>query len=474
MATMCVNRADDQMYTLPPPPLYLLAYPLMANRQILARVPWGRLQDSVTKQVIPRLPKEWLLAVAGISAVEVLRREVSAQVDALPAEVQPKARVLLNQTYVTLGEKASELVESGWEVVPLVTREVQQWMKRGVGNSELEVFLLDMVQLQHVTTNTATTHATSLRALRPPACRWSASCRSTSAEGLARLSSLSNNIDTTYLMIHYLLPPEVVRRVLTLEAVTRKLDRQGLGALSVQDVYGVFTGSYAVPQALLDGVRLLSLANATASVVHAAHAQGGGGGGDAAAAYGGVTPEALVGGLNSTEKLAQAAKYTALVAESEAVSVLRAALEDTQRSINETLATFEHSLGQQRRQGVRPRPMRGAAAAAGANPHRGTIVVPLQEAAITVTQAARSAFTRFSESVNSAFDKAADPVSRGLPRVPPFRQPPGDRGRIGSTVSAVKVDVDHAAVTVTVVEDLGSADTVHHNHSQESNAKRKT
>eukprot|EP00611_Tribonema_gayanum_P021775 TRINITY_DN4252_c0_g1_i1.p1 TRINITY_DN4252_c0_g1~~TRINITY_DN4252_c0_g1_i1.p1 ORF type:complete len:281 (+),score=119.87 TRINITY_DN4252_c0_g1_i1:2193-3035(+) len=269
-------------------------------------------------------------------------------------------------------------------------------------------------------------------------------------------------------MIRDLLPPEVVRRVRALEAVTRKLDAQGLGALSVQDVYGALTGSYAVPQALLDGVRLLSLANATASVVQAAHAQGGGGGGGGdAVVYGGVTLEALVGGLNSTEKLAQAATYTALVAESEAVSLLRAALEDTQRSINETLATFEHSLGQQRRQGVRPRPMRSAAAAAGANPHRSTIVVPLQEAAITATQAARSAFTRFSESVNSAFDKAADPVSRGLPRVPPFRQPPGDGGGKGSTVSDVTVDVDDAAVTATVVEDLGSAATVDHNHSQE-------
>jgi hypothetical protein len=68
----------------------------------MQRLPWAHLQDTVTRQVIPRLPKEWLLAVAGISTVEVVKREIAAQVSALPLPVRYKTEVLLNQTYTSL------------------------------------------------------------------------------------------------------------------------------------------------------------------------------------------------------------------------------------------------------------------------------------------------------------------------------------------------------------------------------------
>ena len=48
---------------------------------------------------MPSLPKEWLLALAGVSAVEVVKREIAAQVAELPAPVRHKTEVLLNQTY---------------------------------------------------------------------------------------------------------------------------------------------------------------------------------------------------------------------------------------------------------------------------------------------------------------------------------------------------------------------------------------
>jgi predicted RNA polymerase sigma factor len=75
----------------------------------MQRLPWAHLQDTVTRQVIPRLPKEWLLAVAGISTVEVVKREIAAQVSALPLPVRHKTEVLLNQTYTSLELKVNNL-----------------------------------------------------------------------------------------------------------------------------------------------------------------------------------------------------------------------------------------------------------------------------------------------------------------------------------------------------------------------------
>jgi hypothetical protein len=41
----------------------------------------------------------------------------------------------------------SELAESGWQIRPLVEKELQGWIERGLGNSDIELLLGDVLQV---------------------------------------------------------------------------------------------------------------------------------------------------------------------------------------------------------------------------------------------------------------------------------------------------------------------------------------
>jgi hypothetical protein len=284
-----------------------------------------------------------------------------------------------------------------------------------------------------------------------------------------------------------LLPPDAKRRLRSVQAVARKLEQSGLGQLSVQDVYGAVSGGQTVPPVVLDVVRLLSLADATlysSSSSSSSSSSGGSsiGTGSAALAkaakdsYTGaeLTLAALVSKLNSTEKLTQAATYTALAAESEAIGALRTALTSAQQYIGSALSGIELQL----RGGstvvvdsellldgsgdAAAGDVTAAAVAAAVGVHNGAVNVrvtrqnstvytdststsasgtaasaagssssasgggnvfvqtqaALNSAAIAVTQSAQSAFVWVTDGFNIAFEKAANPANRGLPELP--------------------------------------------------------
>jgi hypothetical protein len=280
-----------------------------------------------------------------------------------------------------------------------------------------------------------------------------------------------------------LLPPDAKRRLRSVQAVARKLEQSGLGQLSVQDVYGAVSGGQTVPPVVLDVVRLLSLADAT---LYSSRSSSGGssiGTGSAALAkaakdsYTGaeVTLAALVSKLNSTEKLTQAATYTALAAESEAIGALRTALTSAQQYIGSALSGIELQLRGGSTVVVDSELLldgssdaaagdvtaAAAAVAAAVGVQQGAVNVTvtrqnstvytditsttataatsaasssgsasggtnvfvqtqaaLNSAAIAVTQSAQSAFVWVTDGFNIAFEKAANPANRGLPELP--------------------------------------------------------
>eukprot|EP00953_Heterococcus_sp_UTEX-ZZ885_P028866 15380-Heterococcus_DN1.PRE.4 len=283
-----------------------------------------------------------------------------------------------------------------------------------------------------------------------------------------------------------LLPPDAKRRLRSVQAVARKLEQSGLGQLSVQDVYGAVSGGQTVPPVVLDVVRLLSLADATLYSSSSSSSSGGSsiGTGSAALAkaakdsYTGaeVTLAALVSKLNSTEKLTQAATYTALAAESEAIGALRTALTSAQQYIGSTLSGIELQLRGGSTVVVDSELLldgssdaaagdvtaAAAAVAAAVGVQQGAVNVTvtrqnstvytdststsasataasagsssgsasggtnvlvqtqaaLNSAAIAVTQSAQSAFVWVTDGFNIAFEKAANPANRGLPELP--------------------------------------------------------
>jgi hypothetical protein len=280
-----------------------------------------------------------------------------------------------------------------------------------------------------------------------------------------------------------LLPPDAKRRLRSVQAVARKLEQSGLGQLSVQDVYGAVSGGQTVPPVVLDVVRLLSLADATLYSSSSSSSSGGNsiGTGSAALAkaakdsYTGaeVTLAALVSKLNSTEKLTQAATYTALAAESEAIGALRTVLTSAQQYIGSALSGIELQLRGGSTVVVDSELLldgssdatagdftAAAAAAAAVGVHNGAVnavtrqnstlytdststtagttsaassssssassgtnvlvqtQAALNSAAIAVTQSAQSAFVWVTDGFNIAFEKAANPANRGLPELP--------------------------------------------------------
>jgi hypothetical protein len=65
---------------------------------ISRRISWMEVGQAVNNYIVPRLPKQALLMIAGAAAAEVAKRETCATVESLPSEVQPKAWELVNAT----------------------------------------------------------------------------------------------------------------------------------------------------------------------------------------------------------------------------------------------------------------------------------------------------------------------------------------------------------------------------------------
>lgn len=359
------------------------------QKRIQAEIDWVQVKGLVNERLVPQMPKEWLMAAIGLFTTELVKREVSTQVVALPAPVQEKAWALLNETYRSLEIKVTELSENDWNYVPIVQRELAGWARRGLGNSTLEALVTDLVQLQ------------GQQIIQ----EWT-----TSAEGKTRIG-----LDSTYREVRKLLPPDVLKRIQNVELVVKKLERSGLGFVTVDDIYSVATGGDRSPPIISDLLRLLLITNTTTAYPIEGH--------DAQSVAGSITLDNLLGKLNSTAAadFTRAATYAALVAESEAIDSIRAALDDIQAAVEKGFTDVERQLGEIASQP----PPKSHQLNAGMWARRWLTFVsdPIERvgpavsyAAMNVTKTAKDAFTSASGSFNAAFERLADPSTRGLPR----------------------------------------------------------
>ncbi|CAB1110173.1 unnamed protein product [Ectocarpus sp. CCAP 1310/34] len=159
------------------------------------------------------------------------------RVEALEEPVRGPAWALLNETYRNVEARGLELVESDWDFAAIITKQLAEWKRRGVGNSYQEALLKEVIELQ--------TRAL-LRPISLPA-----------EEG-----SLMVQLNATYRSIEEsigrLLPKQTKEQLSLLEALVRKLDDKGIGELSFDEVYRALLLGAVPPALVTDAVRLLA------------------------------------------------------------------------------------------------------------------------------------------------------------------------------------------------------------------------
>ncbi|CAM9216955.1 unnamed protein product [Scytosiphon promiscuus] len=292
-----------------------------------------RAQQTV-RDYVPRMPRETLLLVAGIAGGELAKREIAAQVEALEEPVREPAWALLNETYKNFEARAAELVESDWDFASLVSKQLAEWKRRGVGNSYQEALLKDVIQLQ------------TMALLRP------VSLPAEEGSLMVQLNATYRSIEES---IGRLLPQQTKEQLSLLEGLLKKLDEKGIGELSFDEVYRALLLGAVPPALVTDAVRLLAAGRPTG--------EGGDGGGAAflsdegagaataaAQAYygsgGDVTLAALAARLNDTQEISRVMTYTALAAETEVIENLREVLDGLQSNIRKSLEDIEAELKQ--------------------------------------------------------------------------------------------------------------------------------
>eukprot|EP00752_Nemacystus_decipiens_P006677 g6004.t1 len=351
-----------------------LTLTIMEKTGLMARV------QQAVRDSVPRMPREALMMVAGVTGAELAKREIAAQVEALEEPVRGPAWALLNETYRNIEARGVELVESNWDFSALITKQLADWKRRGVGNSYQEALLKEVIELQ--------TRAL-LRPISLPADEGSL---------MVQLNATYRNIEES---IGRLLPEQTKEQLSLLEGLVRKLDDKGIGELSFDEVYRALLLGAVPPALVTDAVRLL-----------AAGRPGEGGGaaflsGEAGQAYygreggGDVTLASLAARLNDTREVSRVMTYTALAAETEVIENLREVLDGLQTNIRRSLVDMETEL----KQPPPPSPsvLQGAASYAN-NAARSAVTVAID------------GFNNASKIFDASFEALAEPSRRTLLR----------------------------------------------------------
>eukprot|EP00904_Undaria_pinnatifida_P003442 jgi/Undpi1/13099/HiC_scaffold_8.g02761.m1 len=267
----------------------------------------ARMQQAI-RDSVPRMPREALMLVVGVAGGELAKREITAQAI------------------------SAELVESDWDYAAVITGQLADWKRRGVGNSLQEALLKEVIELQ--------TRAL-LRPITLPADEGSL---------MVQLNATYRNIEES---IGRLLPEQTKEQLSLLEAL---LDEKGIGELSFDEVYRALLLGAVPPALVTDAVRLLAAGrpgeesgpaflSGEARIAAAWQEREADGrrcdcGGVAAA----VTLASLAARLNDTEEVTRVMTYTALAAETEVIENLREVLEGLQSNIRKSLEDIETDL----------------------------------------------------------------------------------------------------------------------------------
>ncbi len=200
---------------------------------------WHGVVCAVIKHIVPLIPLHTRYLIGYITAVELVKNEAKAQINALPPELQPKAMVLYNDSVTLVHSYALQLMDMDWNVSQFVMQEWDTWRNRS--KSRLTAVNPSDDDLEPSTSGPGVI-ARDIARLYGEA---------TLMDLVARTSNMSPFLEST--VFRLLAQAAKTDRDALDSAVVNKLEAQGVRALTVSEFFDLCSGG-RIPKQTIENV----------------------------------------------------------------------------------------------------------------------------------------------------------------------------------------------------------------------------
>ncbi len=202
---------------------------------------WQGVVYAVMKHVIPLIPQRTLHLIACVTAVELAKNEAKVQIEALPLELQPKAKVLFNDSASLVSSYMLQLMDMDWDVSRLVMQEWEAWRNRSENGIAISASLFASNELEHSPPGPGIIARDAARLYREVTVMdlvtWTNNIRSFLESTVSRLLTQVAKTDQDALD----------------SAVVKKLETQGASALTVSEFFDLCSGG-RVPKQYIENL----------------------------------------------------------------------------------------------------------------------------------------------------------------------------------------------------------------------------